>query len=116
MTSITIAKALTLQQEFEALIRARVTQLWQTRMLRYSKLTVADEIENALNYLHGEKGMSGLTLNVHPFIHAYLTKGFLSIQRKWYWRWKKWVKVQPEGALQFLAYTVQDGSGNVVPL
>ncbi|HEV7803458.1 MAG TPA: phosphoenolpyruvate carboxylase, partial [Burkholderiales bacterium] len=34
----------------EALIRARVTQLWQTRMLRYSRLTVADEIENALSY------------------------------------------------------------------
>ncbi len=34
----------------EALIRARVTQLWQTRMLRTAKLTVADEIENALSY------------------------------------------------------------------
>jgi len=27
-----------------------VAQLWQTRLLRYSKLTVADEIENALSY------------------------------------------------------------------
>jgi phosphoenolpyruvate carboxylase len=36
----------------ETLLRARVTQLWQTRMLRYSKLTVADEIENALSYYH----------------------------------------------------------------
>ena len=34
----------------EDMIRARVTQLWQTRMLRYTKLTVADEIENALSY------------------------------------------------------------------
>lgn len=34
----------------EALMRARVTQLWQTRMLRTAKLTVADEIENALSY------------------------------------------------------------------
>jgi phosphoenolpyruvate carboxylase len=34
----------------EELIRARVTQLWQTRMLRIAKLTVADEIENALSY------------------------------------------------------------------
>jgi len=34
----------------EAQLRARVTQLWQTRLLRYSKLTVADEIENALSY------------------------------------------------------------------
>ena len=34
----------------EAHLRARVAQLWQTRLLRYSKLTVADEIENALSY------------------------------------------------------------------
>ncbi|MEC5218371.1 phosphoenolpyruvate carboxylase [Actimicrobium sp. GrIS 1.19] len=33
-----------------ALLHARIATLWQTRMLRYSKLTVADEIENALSY------------------------------------------------------------------
>ncbi|PUA19971.1 phosphoenolpyruvate carboxylase [Glaciimonas sp. PCH181] len=32
------------------LLRGRIATLWQTRMLRYSKLTVADEIENALSY------------------------------------------------------------------
>jgi phosphoenolpyruvate carboxylase len=37
-------------QRNEDALRARITQLWQTRMLRYSKLTVADEIENALSY------------------------------------------------------------------
>ncbi|MFM8770064.1 MAG: phosphoenolpyruvate carboxylase, partial [Rubrivivax sp.] len=36
--------------ENEELLRARVTQLWQTRMLRTAKLTVDDEIENALSY------------------------------------------------------------------
>ncbi len=34
----------------EAQLRAYVTQLWQTRLLRFTKLTVADEIENALSY------------------------------------------------------------------
>ncbi len=34
----------------ELQIRARVTQLWQTRLLRFTKLTVADEIENSLSY------------------------------------------------------------------
>jgi len=34
----------------EAQIRARVMQLWQTRLLRFTKLTVADEVENALSY------------------------------------------------------------------
>ncbi|MBC7413531.1 MAG: phosphoenolpyruvate carboxylase [Herminiimonas sp.] len=32
------------------LLHAQVATLWQTRMLRYAKLTVADEIENALSY------------------------------------------------------------------
>ncbi len=32
------------------LLRARIATLWQTRMLRYDKLTVADEIDNALSY------------------------------------------------------------------
>jgi phosphoenolpyruvate carboxylase len=36
--------------DIDTLIRARITQLWQTRMLRTNKLTVADEVENALSY------------------------------------------------------------------
>ncbi len=38
------------RDDIESQIRARVTQLWQTRLLRFTKLTVADEIENALSY------------------------------------------------------------------
>ena len=34
----------------EAGLRARIAQVWQTRLLRVSRLTVADEIENALSY------------------------------------------------------------------
>ncbi|TBW40890.1 phosphoenolpyruvate carboxylase [Siculibacillus lacustris] len=34
----------------EVQIKARVAQLWQTRILRFVKLTVEDEIENALGY------------------------------------------------------------------
>ena len=33
-----------------AMLRTRITQLWQTRLLRDRKLTVRDEIENALSY------------------------------------------------------------------
>ena len=38
------------RQYNEAMLRARVTALWQTRMLRDARLTVGDEIENALSY------------------------------------------------------------------
>jgi phosphoenolpyruvate carboxylase len=34
----------------ESQLRARVLQLWQTRLLRFTRLTVGDEVENALSY------------------------------------------------------------------
>ena len=79
-------------------------------------ILIVDEIENTLNYLVSEKEMSGLTLSVHPFIHAYITKGFPSRQMKWAWRWKKWVNVKPESSMQFLAYKVADASGSEIPV
>jgi phosphoenolpyruvate carboxylase len=36
----------------EALLKARVAQMWQTRLLRFASLTVGNEIENALSYYH----------------------------------------------------------------
>ena len=36
----------------EALLKARVVQMWQTRLLRFASLTVRNEIENALSYYH----------------------------------------------------------------
>ncbi len=77
---------------------------------------IIDEIENALNYLHTEKDMNGLTLKVHPFIAAYLTKGLWSIQRQWWWRWRKSVKVVGEGASQYLDFHVYDAEGKEIPL
>lgn len=72
---------------------------------------VIDEIENALDYLVNEKKESGLTLHVHPFIHAFLTKGFPSHRMKWFLRWKQWVKVDPVGASQYLDFSVTDSTG-----
>ncbi len=37
-------------RELDAELRARITQLWQTRLLRFTKLRVSDEIQNALSY------------------------------------------------------------------
>jgi ribonuclease G len=79
-------------------------------------ILIIDEIESTLNYLLTEKDMNGLTVSVHPFVHAFLTKGLPSMQHKWWWRWRKWVKVNPDGAQQFLAFSLRDGEGNEVPV
>jgi ribonuclease G len=77
---------------------------------------IVDEIENGLNYLLSEKDMNGISLHVHPFVAAYFTKGLPSIQWKWWWRWKKWVKVVPQGSSRYLEFHVFDGEGKEVPV
>ena len=66
----------------EAQMRARVLQLWHTRLLRFSKLTVADEVENALSYYESTflreipKLYASLeqALGAHP-VHSFLRMG-----------------------------------------
>lgn len=66
----------------EALLRARVLQLWQTRLVRSSKLVVADEIENALSYYEPTflREIPAIYANLErelgqPHIHSFLRMG-----------------------------------------
>ena len=66
----------------EAQLRARVMQLWQTRLLRFTKLTVADEIENALSYYEATflREIPKLYANLerelgHHAVHSFLRMG-----------------------------------------
>ncbi len=65
-----------------AQLRARVMQLWQTRLLRFTKLTVADEIENALSYYEATflREIPKLYANLerelgHHTVHSFLRMG-----------------------------------------
>ena len=66
----------------EEQMKARVLQLWQTRLLRSSKLTVADEVENALSYYESTflREIPKLYANLerelgqHP-VHSFLRMG-----------------------------------------
>ena len=55
-----------------------------------------------------------IILNAHPFIAAYLTKGFPSIRSKWFLEHKKWIKIQPRDAYTYLEYRFTDREGNPV--
>jgi ribonuclease G len=59
-----------------------------------STLILEDEIEKNLTYLAMQKH-TGLTVVVHPILHAYLTKGLIfSIRRKWSWKYKQPIKIR----------------------
>ncbi len=55
-------------REFERTLLARIATLWQTRMLRDTRLSVADEIQNALSYYRST------FLRVIPDVYAHLAE------------------------------------------
>ncbi|UJH66128.1 ribonuclease E/G [Allomuricauda sp. SCSIO 65647] len=69
------------------------------------------DLERILNGPHKNKG---LVLNLHPFIAAFLTKGFPSIRSKWFLEHKKWVKIQPRDAYTYLEYRFKDKDGKTI--
>ena len=66
-------------------------------------IVLIDKIEIELEKLIG-KDVKGITLHVHPFVASYLKSGFSSIQNKWFFKYKKWIKVLPRDAYQYLQY------------
>lgn len=64
--------------------------------------------------LKNPKNKKGIVLNIHPFIAAYLTKGFRSIRYQWFLEHKVWVKIQPRDAYTYLEYRFKDKSGKVL--
>lgn len=55
-----------------------------------------------------------VTLNVHPFVAAYLKKGFPSLRSKWFFEHKKWVKIIPRDAYTYLEYHFFDEKGKEI--
>jgi len=61
-----------------------------------------------------KKDYKKVTLNTHPFIAAFLTKGFPSVRSKWFLEHKKWVKIQPRDAYTYLEYHFFDKDGKEI--
>ena len=75
-----------------------------------------DEIENNLKYLLLDQNENHITLQVHPFIHAYLTKGLFSIHYKWKRKYGKSFKVQSMSDFHALQYNFQNANGDDIAL
>ncbi len=76
-------------------------------------IVIVQKIEHEIDQLL-KKGHKSVTLNTHPFIAAFLTKGFPSIRSKWFFEHKKWVKISPRDAFTYLEYNFSDKDGKLI--
>jgi ribonuclease G len=64
----------------------------------------ADELDSKISYIIKDLNKKKLTLKVHPYVAAFLTKGMKSIQKKWFLKYFRWVKVDKINSYAFLEY------------
>lgn len=67
-----------------------------------------DDLDSKVNYVFKDLNKKKLTLKVHPYVAAYLTKGFMSQRRKWALKFMRKVAVEEVSSLNFLDYQFFD--------
>lgn len=58
-----------------------------------ASIVLMEDIEGNLNYILQEQNERKVTLCVHPYIEAYIKRGIMSRQLKWFFKYGKWIKV-----------------------
>ena len=81
-----------------------------------SSLVVVDEIESNLRYLTSSQNEHRLTIIVHPYVYAYLTKGLRSVRLKWMWKYKTRLTIKPSESYGLLSYKFFNAAGDEIEL
>jgi ribonuclease G len=79
-----------------------------------ASITLVDEIENHIRFLIQEQNESSLKLMVHPIVFSYLKKGIFSIRVKWYFHFRKWIRLSSNTTYHFLEYHFFNGKGDEI--
>ena len=74
-----------------------------------SSILFTDQLESKIDRLVNKIGIKNFSLHVHPYVAAYINKGFFSSQKmRWKWKYGWGIKIVPSQKLAFLQYEFYD--------
>jgi ribonuclease G len=79
-----------------------------------SSFLFTDTLEGKIDYVTNNLGVKKLRLYVHPYVAAYIFKGFISLYRKWQMKYGFGLTIIPSQQLGFLEYRFVDPKGNEI--
>lgn len=56
-------------------------------------ILVTDEIERDIKFIIESRPNDQINIQVHPFVYSHLKRGLPNQQMKWYFKYKKWIKI-----------------------
>ncbi len=81
-----------------------------------ASISIIEDIEHQINYLLKEQNESKISITMHPFLYAFLTKGLISIQTKWRFKFKQKITLAESNKYHFLEYHFFNSNGDEIKI
>ena len=81
-----------------------------------SSILFTDQLERKIDRLVNKIGIAKFYLHVHPYVAAYINQGFISLRRKWQFKYGFGVHIIPSQKLAFLQYEFYDANGEFIDI
>jgi ribonuclease G len=79
-----------------------------------ASILVSDLIEKNIEHLLVKQNEKYLVLAVHPYLHAYFTQGFISHRMRWYFKYKRWVRLVKDTSMAIMEYKFLNREGEEI--
>lgn len=81
-----------------------------------ASIAIAEVVQNNLDYILTKQNEKSITLSVHPYLNSYFTKGLISIQMKWFFKYKKWVRIMEDSSMGLTQFSFMKGDGEPIEI
>jgi ribonuclease G len=81
-----------------------------------ASILVSDQIEKYIEHLLTKQNERHLVLAVHPYLYAYFTKGLMSMRMRWYFKYKRWLKMEKDSSLAVTEFKFLNREGEEIQL
>lgn len=79
-------------------------------------ILLVDTIERDLDFIMKTRPSKQLILGVHPYIAAYLKKGLIHKQWRWYFKYHTWIKIHEDMDMPLVQFNFYDGPDEEIKL
>ncbi|MBQ7149984.1 MAG: Rne/Rng family ribonuclease [Prevotella sp.] len=81
-----------------------------------SSILFTDQLERKIDNLVNNIGVKKFYLHVHPYVAAFINKGFISLRVKWLFKYGFGIHIIPSQKLAFLQYEFYDKDGQFIDM
>jgi ribonuclease G len=81
-----------------------------------ASILTSDLIEKNIEHLLVKQNEKDLVLALHPYLHAYFTKGLFSIRVKWYFKYKRWIRLVKDTSMAIIEFKFLNKEGEEIDL